>query len=208
MSETPKKTKANILIVDDDAQIAGTLQMAVESWNYGAFKAGTIAEATQLLEQEDTPIVLLDIDLPDGSGLDFLTEIKEQHPETIVVIITGNVDVKNTVAALRGGAYDFIGKPIHLEELHVTLRNSLETRRLRREVKQIRRSRAEKFSFEQIIGSSAPMKKALETARKVASADVSSILFQGDTGTGKDLRGLTDARSTTGDSHHHLVRFV
>ena len=187
MSETPDKSQANILIVDDDAQIASTLQMAVNSWEYDAFKAGSIAEAKDFLEKEAAQIVLLDVDLPDGSGLDFLTEIKDDHPETIVVIITGNVDVKNTVAALRGGAYDFIGKPIHLEELRVTLRNSVETRKLRREVKQIRRSRAEKFSFDQIIGNSGPMTKAVETARKVAASDVASILLQGETGTGKDL---------------------
>ena len=62
---------------------------------------------------EEPKIVFLDIDLPDGSGLDFLSEIKEIRPETIVVMITGNVDVKTTIAALRGGAHDFIAKPIH-----------------------------------------------------------------------------------------------
>lgn len=187
MNESLKNSEAQILIVDDDAQIAGTLQMAVGSWHYETLKAGTIAQAAKLLEQEEPQIVLLDIDLPDGSGLDFLKEIKEKYPETIVVMITGNVDVKNTVAALRGGAYDFIGKPIHLEELRVTLRNSVEARLLRREVKQMRQTRAEKLSFDQIIGESAPMTKALETAKKVSASDVSSILLQGETGTGKDL---------------------
>ncbi len=187
MSEKNNKPNAKVLIVDDDGQIARTLGMALNSWSYETVQAGTLAEAAKLLKTEEPQIVLLDIDLPDGSGLDFLKEIKLEYPETIVVMITGNVDVKTTISALRGGAHDFIGKPIHLEELRVTLRNSVETRQLRREVKQMRRQRAEQFEFEQIIGESAPMKKAIETARKVAESDVSSVLLQGKTGTGKDL---------------------
>ena len=187
MSDSLEKPKAKVLIVDDDAQIARTLEMALTSWKYQTMQAGSLADAAKTLEREEPTIVLLDIDLPDGSGLDFLTVIKEKNPETIVVMVTGNVDVKSTIAALRGGAYDFIGKPIHLEELRVTLRNSVEVRQLRREVKQMRQQRAEQFSFEQIIGKSVPMIKAIETAQKVAQSDVASVLLQGETGTGKDL---------------------
>jgi DNA-binding NtrC family response regulator len=187
MTDNIKNSKAKVLIVDDESQIARTLEMALTSWKYECVKAGTIAEAANLLQIEEPQIVLLDIDLPDGSGLDFLKDIKELNPETIVIMVTGNVDVKSTIAALRGGAHDFIGKPIHLEELRITLRNSVETRQLRREVKQMRRQRAEQFSFDQIICESEPMRKALEIARKVAESDVSSVLLQGETGTGKDL---------------------
>lgn len=185
--KTTEKPKVNVLIVDDDAQIARTLGMALDSWKYQTMQAGNLAEAAKMFEQEEPNIILLDIDLPDGSGLDFLREIKEKSPETIVVMVTGKVDVKSTIAALRGGAHDFIGKPIHLEELRVTLRNSVEVRQLRREVKQMRQHRAEQFSFEQIIGKSAPMQKAIETAQKVAHSDIASVLLQGETGTGKDL---------------------
>lgn len=187
MNDTTKKSITNILIVDDDVQIVRTLDMALSSWNYKTFQAHSISDATKILSEEPQ-IVLLDIDLPDGSGLDFLKEIKEQHPEMIVVMVTGNVDVNSTIAALRGGAFDFIGKPIHLEELRVTLRNAVETRQLRREIRQMKQQRnAENFAFEQIIGESVSIKKAIETARKVAASDVSSVLLQGETGTGKDL---------------------
>jgi DNA-binding NtrC family response regulator len=129
--------------------------------------------------------VLLDIDLPDGSGLDVLSEIKRQQPEAVVIMITANVVVSNTIAALRGGAYDFIGKPINLEELRVTMRNGIEAHQLRQEVGQIRRERARQFSFDQIIGTSAAMRETLMLARKVAESEVSSVLLQGDSGTGK-----------------------
>ncbi len=102
-------------------------------------------------------------------------------------MITGNVKVDNTIAALRGGAYDFIGKPISLEELRVTIRNGLEARNLRREVEQVKKDRAREFNFRQIVGESPAMKKMLALAAKVADSEVSSVLLQGESGTGKDL---------------------
>jgi len=131
--------------------------------------------------------VLLDIDQPDGSGLDALRQIKQQRPESIVIMITGNVQVDNIISALRGGAYDFIGKPINLEELRVTIRNGIEARHLRREVEQVRKERAREFNFRQIVGESSAMKKMLALAAKVAESEVSSVLLQGESGTGKDL---------------------
>jgi DNA-binding NtrC family response regulator len=181
-----KKTET-ILVVDDDWHIRRVLAETLRSWDYDILEAGTLAEAREVFDKKEPKLVLLDIDLPDGSGLDFLSEIKEKQLETIVVMITGNVDVKSTIAALRGGAHDFIAKPIRLEELRVTLRNGVETQNLRRELKQIRNERAREFSFEQIIGESKPMLKAIEMAKKVAVSDISSILLQGATGTGKDL---------------------
>jgi len=179
--------KEKILIVDDERFVRMTLGEALRSWNYEASEAGTIAEARTVFEREEPSIVLLDIDLPDGSGLDVLGEIKEKFPDTIAVMITGNVDVENTIAALRGGAHDFIGKPIRLEELRVTLRNALETHQLRREVKQARRERNVDFGFSNIIGESPAIYRAIDLARRVAESDVMAILLQGETGTGKDL---------------------
>lgn len=164
-----------------------TLGEALRLWNYEALEAGTIAEAHAIFEREEPGVVLLDIDLPDGSGLNALGEIKEKFPDTIAIMVTGNVDVENTIAALRGGAHDFIGKPIRLEELRVTLRNALETRQLRREVKQARRERSVDFGFTNIIGESSAITSSIELARRVAESDVMAILLQGETGTGKDL---------------------
>lgn len=176
-----------VLIVDDDRFVRMALNEALRTWEYEIVEADTVKTAKQVFADEEPDIVLLDIDLPDGSGLDVLNEIKESNPDTIVVMITGNVDVGNSVAALRGGAHDFIGKPVRLEELRVTLRNAAETRTLRREVKQSRAERKRGFSFAEIIGESDSMKKAIELARRVAESDVGSILLNGETGTGKDL---------------------
>ncbi len=183
----PNMSGSKILIVDDDRFVRMALVEALRSWEYETFEADSVASARKMFEDEEPPIVLLDIDLPDGSGLDVLIEIKEQSPDTVVVMISGNVDIENTVAALRGGAHDFIGKPVRVEELKVTLRNAIETRQLRREVRQARDERKRGFSFSEIIGESDAMKKAMELARRVAESDVSSILLNGETGTGKDL---------------------
>lgn len=182
-----KQSNQKILIVDDESSIRFALTEALRSWGYESVQASTVAEANDLFAREHPVVALLDIDLPDGSGLDVLNHIKEEQPETVAIMVTGNVNVPNVVTALRGGAHDFISKPIRLEELRVTLRNALETRDLRREVERTRRERSSEFNFEQIIGDSVSMKKAKELARRVAGSDVPAILLQGETGTGKDL---------------------
>lgn len=179
--------QGKVLIVDDDRFVRMALCEALKSWQYETVEADNVASALTAFVEAEPAIVLLDIDLPDGSGLDVLKEIKEKSPETIAVMITGNVDVGNSVAALRGGAHDFIGKPVRIEELRVTLRNATETRELRREVARTRQANKRGFRFEEIIGESESMKKAIDLARRVAVSDVGSILLNGETGTGKDL---------------------
>lgn len=182
-----KISQEKILVVDDDSMMRMTLSEALRSWDYVPIEAGTVAQATNVFSSELPAAVLLDIDLPDGSGLDALREIKNLRPDAVVIMITGNVQIENTISALRGGAYDFISKPVHLEELRVTIRNGTEAHQLRREVKQIRSERARAFDFDQIIGDSPAMRSLLKMARKVAESEASSVLLQGESGTGKDL---------------------
>src|SRR6185436_11108450 len=117
---SPRNTNEQILIVDDDQAIRWALTEALQSWGFTPIEAASVAEALNQFNADLPAAVLLDIDLPDGSGLDVLREIKRERPEAIVIMITGNVQVNNTISALRGGAYDFIAKPINLEELRVT----------------------------------------------------------------------------------------
>jgi two-component system, NtrC family, response regulator AtoC len=182
-----KAEKYNILIVDDDKMIRWTLKEALRGWGYMSVEAGSVSEALNLFDTEQPAAMLLDIDLPDGSGLDVLREIKSRQPDAVVIMITGNVLVENTLAALRGGAYDFISKPVNLEELRLTIRNSIEVHHLRQEVGQAKREKVRAFSFDQIIGESPAIQRTLKMARKVAESEVTSVLLQGESGTGKDL---------------------
>jgi two-component system, NtrC family, response regulator AtoC len=179
--------KETILVVDDERMIRWTLSEALRGWGYVPVEADTVKSALEVFDTEQPTAVLLDINLPDGSGLDVLREIKQRAPQAVVIMITANVLVDDTIAALRGGAYDFVGKPIHLDELQVTIRNGIETVSLRKEVGRFRSERARQFSFDQIIGQSPAVREVLHLARKVAESEVSAVLLQGESGTGKDL---------------------
>jgi two-component system, NtrC family, response regulator AtoC len=182
-----RNQKHKILVVDDEKMIRWSLGEALRGWGFEPIEAATAKAALTAFEAETPAAILLDINLPDGSGLDVLRKIRHRQPDAVVIMITANVLVDETIAALRGGAYDFIGKPINLEELHVAIRNGIEASDLRKEVTQFRRERAQQFSFDQIIGKSPAMREMLAMARKVAESEVSSVLLQGESGTGKDL---------------------
>ncbi len=119
------KSNHKILIVDDEALIRWALQEALQDWGYEVIIATNAVEAQQKFTLSEPLAVLLDINLPDGSGLDLLRTFKQQKPETVIIMVTGEIIVENTVAALRGGADDFIGKPINLPELEFALREGL-----------------------------------------------------------------------------------
>jgi two-component system response regulator AtoC len=167
--------------------IRWSLSEALRGWSYQPIEADTVSTALAAFDADQPAAVLLDINLPDGSGLDVLRQVRHRQPDAVVIMITANVLVDETIAALRGGAYDFIGKPINLEELHVAIRNGIEAGRLRREVNLFRRERAQQFNFSQIVGESPAMREMLTLAHKVAESEVSSVLLQGESGTGKDL---------------------
>jgi len=115
-----------ILVVDDEKLIRWSLGEALRGWSYEPIEAETVAAALAAFDAEQPAAVLLDINLPDGSGLDVLRQIRHRQSDAVVIMITANVLVDETIAALRGGAYDFIGKPINLDELQVAIRNGIE----------------------------------------------------------------------------------
>ncbi len=179
--------KDKILIVDDDPAVRWTLAHAVRGSGYDPLEAGTAAAALTLFDAEQPALTLLDINLPDQSGLSVLQTLRERDPEAMVIMITTDVHVENTIAALRGRAYDFLGKPVNLEELEVRIANALEAGQLRKEVNRIRKQQRREFDFDQIIGRSPARSEMLALARKVAESEVSTVLLQGESGTGKDL---------------------
>ena len=176
-----------VLIVDDDRSIRWMLAEALKEWGYQPIEAATCQTALFAHESDTPAAVLLDIDLPDGSGLKALREIRNRQPEAIVIMVTANIFFDNAVDALRGGAFDFISKPVNLPELQITLRNALETRRLRKKIGLLHRQQTREFNFEQLVGDSPAMKETVALARKVAESEASAVLLQGESGTGKEL---------------------
>ncbi len=122
-----------VLIVDDEPTIRWVLAEALRGWGYETVEAETGAATLAAVVTEQPAAVLLDINLPDSSGLDLLREIKRRRPQTAVIMVTAETLIENAVAALRGGADDFIGKPINLEELRFALDQALKLKRQGRE---------------------------------------------------------------------------
>src|SRR5262245_26324675 len=130
---------------------------------------------------------MLDFKLPDKDGLHVLRAIKEQAPDTLVILMTGFSTVENAVEAMKLGAYHYINKPFNLDEMVLLVEKALETSQLRREVRALRSNVGREYGFDSIIGNSPAMARIKSLLARVASSPASTVLLTGETGTGKDL---------------------
>jgi DNA-binding NtrC family response regulator len=176
-----------ILVVDDEDLIRWSLHQKLANWGYRTFEAADAETAIALVEEESPDLVLLDVHLPDRSGLEVLQTIRESNTRMVVIIMTAYGVLEDAVRALRLGAYDFVSKPLQFEELRATIQNALEAAKLRQEVRHFRERDRKRFSFENIVGESESIRSAVALMKKIAASPASTILFQGESGTGKDL---------------------
>lgn len=179
--------RARILVVDDEKFITWSLKQHLEKEGYEVFTAESGEEGLEVFKTELPDIILLDIHLPGISGLETLEAIRKINKEVIVVIITAHGDIERAVSAIKLGAYDFVEKPFDLNRISVLIKKAMETINLKREVTYLREEQYDKYSFNNIIGSSKVMKEVIALAKKVAESDANIILIQGESGTGKNL---------------------
>ena len=172
-----------ILIVDDDKAVRYVLRRTLHDWRFVPIEADSVESAIRLFDIELPDLVLLDINLPDGSGFKFLRKIKSNHPNVKVVMITGDVFVENIIASFRAGASDFIGKPINLGELREIIDSCFNNAAPVEPPPPTSNNNA----FKHIIGESPKIKELLSIVQKVAESRVTNVLLQGESGTGKDL---------------------
>ncbi len=179
--------EAKILIVDDEKLLRWSLQQNFLKNGYSVVTAEKGTEGVEKFKEELPDITLLDIHLPDISGLNVLEQIKEFDRDAIVIMITAYGDIQTAVKSIKIGAYDFVEKPFNMDKLNILIKKALETISLRKEVSQLKSRLSAQYGFDSIIGESEPMQKVFDMIQKIARSDAATVLIQGESGTGKDL---------------------
>lgn len=180
-------SQTRILIVDDDKLVRWTLTQKCTEFGYFSLEADSGEEALRLLQTEQVDAILLDVHLPDLSGIEILHKLKDAGETRSVIMMTADPQLDDVKAALRLGAYDFVSKPINFDELSVTLQNALDAGELRTEVESLRGEVRRRTGYHDVIGVSRKITELMKFVYKVAASEATTILVQGESGTGKDL---------------------
>jgi len=180
-------SQKRILIVDDEKLVRWALTQKCTEFGYQSVEAESGEEALRALQGESVDAVLLDVHLPDMSGLEVLEKLKQAGETRSIIMMTADPQLDDVKAALRMGAYDFVSKPINFEELCVTLQNALEAGALRTEVESLRGEVRRRAGYHEVVGVSRKITELMKFVYKVAASEASTILIQGESGTGKDL---------------------
>ena len=180
------ETKGNVLVVDDESDIRESLEVLLGSEGYAVDLAQNAAEGLRKMESRGYDLVLLDLMMPDRSGMEVLQEVRQRDRETPIFMITAYGSVEAAVKALKFGANDYFSKPWDNEKLIIEIDRMIARRRLEYENTHLKRAFKQRYSFPNIVGKSERMVKLLDIVSQVAPAR-STILITGDTGTGKEL---------------------
>jgi two-component system response regulator PilR (NtrC family) len=178
--------KLKILIVDDEASIREMLTIFFEKSGHSTRAAASFAEGRDISSREEFDAVLCDIKMPDGSGIDLLSHLREVQPKAPVLMITAHASHEDAVEAMRRGAADYIVKPFDIDELAVKLEKALARRDLEAENLYLKKELADRYSFANIIGKSARMREIFQTIQRIEKVS-STVLLTGESGTGKEL---------------------
>ena len=176
-----------VLIVDDEKLVRWSLRQKCEEWGYHVLEADNGSAALRVARNESPDLVLLDVRLPDSSGIEILEQLKKSNDARAIIMITADPQLEDVKTALKLGAYDFVGKPLDFDELAVAVKNALETTRLRSEVESLRGEVRRRAGYHNVIGVSQKMSELLGFVSKIATSEATTILVQGESGTGKDL---------------------
>ena len=182
----PTPPTANILLLDDEERLRSLTARILTLEGYAVTEAGTARDGLRRLEQGDFQVVLCDVKLPDGNGVELVAEIKKRRPDTEVILLTAYGNIPDGVLAIKNGAFDYLTKGDDQERILPLISRALEKARLQQRVRQLERQVGRQYTFDDILGRSPALQQAIELARKVAPTDT-SVLLTGETGTGKEV---------------------
>lgn len=178
--------KPTILIVDDEKNTREGLKRGLEHNRYNILLAEDGKTALEYFSTELIDLMLADLKMPGMGGIQLMQKVKEISPNTLTIILTAYGTVETAVSAMKQGAYDFVTKPINLDEVDILIRRALSTRRIEQENISLRQQLDKRFGFENIIGDTPQMKQIFETIKQVAPTKA-TVLITGESGTGKEL---------------------
>ena len=183
-----RKDALRLMIVDDEEAARYGMRRALSTFGYNISEAGSAEAARALMKQQQPDLLLLDVNLPGISGLEFLREIREANGHgPLVIIVTAHGSERLAVEAVKTGAYDYLSKPFELDDLRLVVKNAAETIQLRRENFSLRRRiEVERSQRGALIGNSEAMQRVRGMIEKVAETDA-TVLVRGESGTGKEL---------------------
>ncbi len=191
--------REHVLVVDDEKLIRFTLRESLAAEGYVMHEATACAEAERVFEEHRIDCAILDHKLPDGNGFELMSKFKERAPDVPIILMTAYSTVEKAVEAMRAGAFTYVNKPFETDEMVLTVRNALETTRLRREVQTLRQMQQTE-GLSAIVGQSEAMRTILGLMKKLAASRANTVLLLGESGTGKGLlaRALHDASERAG----------
>jgi DNA-binding NtrC family response regulator len=179
------------MIVDDERLVRWSLRQKCEEWGYQVVEAEAGEPALRLAQREAPDLVLLDVRLPDLTGIEVLDQLRKNGDARAVIMITADPQLDDVKAAIKLGAYDFVGKPIDFEALREAMQSALEASLPGNGTRPMRGKQRSGVGFDSVVSVSPKMTELMNFVRKVASCEASTILIQGESGTGKDLIAKT-----------------